>query len=79
MMPKSNSQTAVVNLTAAFAHYNVHHPHSAVGYHSPWECIRRRLLQICLDIWGQIHRLSSTTIRSDGGSLLQADADGAVR
>lgn len=45
MMPKPDSQTAVVNLSVAFAHYNEHHPHSALGYRSPREYIRRKLSQ----------------------------------
>lgn len=45
MMPKPDSQTAVMNLTVAFSHYNEYHPHSALGYRSPREFIRRKLSQ----------------------------------
>ncbi len=41
-MPKSDSQTAVINLSLAFEHYNEYHPHSALGYRSPREYQRRR-------------------------------------
>ncbi|MDN8542666.1 IS3 family transposase [Erwinia sp. BC051422] len=44
-MPKPDSQTAVMNLAVAFTHYNEHHPHSALGYRSPREYIRRKLSQ----------------------------------
>jgi transposase InsO family protein len=42
MMPKPDSQTAVLNLSLAFEHYNEYHPHSALGYRSPKEYQRRR-------------------------------------
>lgn len=45
IIPKPDSQTAVVNLSVAFSHYNEHHLHSARGYRSPRECIRRKLSQ----------------------------------
>ncbi len=45
MMPKPDSQTAVMNLAVAFSHYNEHHPHSALGYRSLREFIRRKLSQ----------------------------------
>ncbi|WP_213760306.1 integrase core domain-containing protein, partial [Citrobacter freundii] len=34
--------TAVKNLAEAFEHYNEWHPHSALGYRSPREYLRRR-------------------------------------
>ncbi|WP_121500658.1 IS3 family transposase [Entomohabitans teleogrylli] len=45
IMPKPDSGTAVMNLAVAFSHYNEHHPHSALGYRSPREYIRRKLSQ----------------------------------
>lgn len=45
IMPKPDSQMAVINLAVAFSHYNEHHPHSALGYCSPREFIRRKLSQ----------------------------------
>lgn len=45
IMPKPDSQTAVMNLAVAFSHYNEPHPHSALGYRSPREYIRRKLSQ----------------------------------
>ncbi|EPD6777329.1 MULTISPECIES: IS3 family transposase [Salmonella] len=45
IMPKPDSQAAVMNLAVAFSHYNEHHPHSALGYRSPREYIRRKLSQ----------------------------------
>nr|ELR5267775.1 IS3 family transposase [Providencia rettgeri] len=42
LMPKPNGLTAVKNLAAAFEHYNEWHPHSALGYRSPREYLRRR-------------------------------------
>ncbi|WP_458646092.1 integrase core domain-containing protein [Citrobacter koseri] len=42
---KPDSQAAVMNLAVAFSHYNEHHPHSALGYRSPREYIRRKLSQ----------------------------------
>ncbi len=44
-MPKPDSQMALINLAVAFSHYNEHHPHSALGYRSPREFIRRELSQ----------------------------------
>lgn len=35
VMPKPDSQTAVMNLAVAFSHYNEHHPPSALRYRSP--------------------------------------------
>lgn len=34
-MPKPDAVTAISNLAIAFEHYNEHHPHSALRYHSP--------------------------------------------
>ncbi|HGG4756902.1 TPA: IS3 family transposase [Salmonella enterica subsp. enterica serovar Ball] len=45
IMPKPDSRTAVMNLAAAFSHYNEHHPHSALESRSPREYIRRKLSQ----------------------------------
>lgn len=45
MMPKPNSRAVVMNLAVAFSHYNEYHPHSALGYRSPREFIRRKLSQ----------------------------------
>ncbi|STX20911.1 insertion element IS2 transposase InsD [Klebsiella pneumoniae] len=45
IMPKPDSRMAVINLAVAFSHYNEHHPHSALGYRSPREYIRRKLSQ----------------------------------
>nr|WP_205956831.1 IS3 family transposase [Pantoea stewartii] len=45
IMPKPDSQAAVMNLAVAFSHYNEHHPHSALGHRSPREYIRRKLSQ----------------------------------
>ncbi|KNC92571.1 transposase [Trabulsiella odontotermitis] len=45
IMPKADSRSALVNLAVAFSHYNEHHPHSALGYRSPREYIRRKLSQ----------------------------------
>lgn len=45
IMPKQDSQMALINLAVAFSHYNEHHPHSALGYRSPREFIRRKLSQ----------------------------------
>ncbi|SPY78225.1 insertion element IS2 transposase InsD [Providencia rustigianii] len=42
LMSKPNGLTAVKNLAAAFEHYNEWHPHSALGYRSPREYLRRR-------------------------------------
>ncbi|CAI1773987.1 insertion element IS2 transposase InsD [Serratia quinivorans] len=45
IMPKADSRSALVNLAIAFSHYNEHPPHSALGYRSPREYIRRKLSQ----------------------------------
>ncbi len=45
IMPKPDGLTAVKNLAEAFEHYNEWHPHSALGYRSPREYIRRKLSQ----------------------------------
>lgn len=45
IMPKPDSRVAVMNLAVAFSHYNEHHPHSALGYRSPRQYIRRKLSQ----------------------------------
>ena len=45
VMAKPDSETAVLKLSIAFSHYNEHHPHSALGYRSPREFIRRKLSQ----------------------------------
>ncbi|MGK0603392.1 IS3 family transposase [Yokenella regensburgei] len=42
IMPKPDGLTAVKNLAEAFEHYNEWHPHSALGYRSPREYLRRR-------------------------------------
>ncbi|EPI3528871.1 IS3 family transposase [Klebsiella sp. 1SOBk12mer] len=42
VMPKPDGLTAVKNLAEAFEHYNEWHPHSALGYRSPREYLRRR-------------------------------------
>ncbi|HGT2667803.1 TPA: IS3 family transposase [Raoultella planticola] len=42
IMPKPDGLTAVKNLAEAFEHYNEWHPHSALGYSSPREYLRRR-------------------------------------
>ncbi len=42
IMPKPDGLTAVKNLAEAFEHYNEWHPHSAQGYRSPREYLRRR-------------------------------------
>ncbi|WP_185749335.1 IS3 family transposase [Pantoea dispersa] len=42
IMPKPDGLTAVKNLAQAFEHYNEWHPHSALGYRSPREYLRRR-------------------------------------
>ncbi|HHN8383993.1 TPA: IS3 family transposase [Klebsiella quasipneumoniae] len=43
IMPKPDGLTAVKNLAEAFEHYNEWHPHSALGYRSPREYLRRRI------------------------------------
>lgn len=42
IMPKRDGLTAVKNLAEAFEHYNEWHPHSALGYRSSREYLRRR-------------------------------------
>lgn len=42
IMPKPDRLTAVKNLAEACEHYNEWHPHSALGYRSPREYLRRR-------------------------------------
>ncbi|MBL1804267.1 IS3 family transposase [Klebsiella pneumoniae] len=42
IMSKPDGLTAVKNLAEAFEHYNEWHPHSALGYRSPREYLRRR-------------------------------------
>lgn len=42
IMPKPDGLTTVKNLAKAFEHYNEWHPHSALGYRSPREYLRRR-------------------------------------
>lgn len=60
LMLKPDNQAAVMNLAVAFNHYNEHHPHSALGYRSPREYIRRRLSQPYerKNVW--IYRAKST-------------------
>ena len=45
IMPKPDGLTAAKNLAEAFEHYNEWHSHSALGYRSPREYIRRKLSQ----------------------------------
>ncbi|HIH8983123.1 TPA: integrase core domain-containing protein, partial [Serratia marcescens] len=42
VMPRPDARTAVQKLAMAFEHYNEWHPHSALGYRSPREYLRRR-------------------------------------
>ncbi|EFC2566858.1 IS3 family transposase [Escherichia coli] len=42
VMPKPDGLTAAKNLAEAFEHYNVWHPHSALGYRSPREYLRQQ-------------------------------------
>lgn len=42
VMPRPDARTAVQNLAMVFEHYNEWHPHSALGYRSPREYLRRR-------------------------------------
>lgn len=43
IMPKQDELTTAKNLAEAFEHYNEWHPpHSALGYRSPREYLRRR-------------------------------------
>ncbi|EPW6215482.1 IS3 family transposase [Escherichia coli] len=44
IMPKPDGLTAAKNLTEAFEHYNEWHPHSALGYRSPREYRRQRVM-----------------------------------
>ncbi|MDT1892875.1 transposase, partial [Acinetobacter baumannii] len=55
IMPKPDGLTAAKNLAEAFEHYNEWHPHSALGYRSPREYLRRRTInglsdKKCLEI-----------------------------
>ena len=59
IMPKPDSQTAVLNLSLAFEHYNEYHPHSALGYRSPREETINLSGNRCMDIWGQNHSPTS--------------------
>uniref|UniRef100_UPI002FF074CE integrase core domain-containing protein n=1 Tax=Escherichia marmotae TaxID=1499973 RepID=UPI002FF074CE len=43
-MPKPNVRTALHNLAVAIEHYNENHPHSALGYRSPREYRRQRVM-----------------------------------
>lgn len=43
-MPKPNVRTALHNLAVAIEHYNENHPHSALGYRSPQEYRRQRVM-----------------------------------
>ncbi|MBS0899634.1 transposase [Pantoea dispersa] len=43
IMPKPDSQTALIKLAVAFSHYNEHYPHRALGYRTTREFIRRKL------------------------------------
>ncbi len=43
-MPKANIRTALHNLAVAIEHYNENHPHSALGYRSPREYRRQRVM-----------------------------------
>lgn len=43
IMPKPDGLTAVKHLAEAFEHYNEWHPHSALGYRSPREYMRRHI------------------------------------
>ncbi|MEF4859788.1 integrase core domain-containing protein, partial [Escherichia coli] len=43
-MPKPNVRTALHNLAVAIKHYNENHPHSALGYRSPREYRRQRVM-----------------------------------
>ena len=57
IMPKPDGLTAVKNLAEAFEHYNKWHPHSARGYRSPREYLRRRAGKglrdkTCMEIYG---------------------------
>ncbi|WDB54832.1 IS3 family transposase [Escherichia albertii] len=42
VMPKPDGLTAAKNLAEAFEHYNEWHPHSALGYRSPREYLRKQ-------------------------------------
>lgn len=41
IMPRPDGLTAVKNLAASLEHDNKGHPHSALGYRSPWDNLRR--------------------------------------
>ena len=45
IMANPDSLAAVINPAVVFIHYNKRHPHSALGYQSPQEYIRRKLSQ----------------------------------
>lgn len=47
-MPKPDVRTALINLAAAFKHYNENHLHSALGYLSPREYRSKRIV----GVWG---------------------------
>ncbi len=60
IMLKFDGLTAVKNLSEAFEHYNAWHPHSALGYRSPREYLRRQTSnrlsdKKCIKIQGPIH------------------------
>ncbi|MGF6476538.1 hypothetical protein ABIE06_003384 [Pantoea dispersa] len=44
IMPKPDGLTTVKNCAEAFEYYNGWHPHSALGYRSPREYLRRRTI-----------------------------------
>lgn len=75
-MPKPDGLTVVKNLAEAFGHYNEWHPHSALGYRSPREHLRRRTSnglsdKKCLEILGPIHAARSF-IRRAATTFFQA-------
>ena len=43
-MPKPNVRTALHNLAVAIEHYNENHPHCTLGYRSPREYRRQRVM-----------------------------------
>nr|WP_302184654.1 integrase core domain-containing protein [Klebsiella pneumoniae] len=49
--PKPDGLTAARYLAVAFEHYNEWHPHSALGYRSPREYLRRRTSNGLSDKW----------------------------
>ena len=51
IMPKPDGLTAARYLAVAFEHYNEWHPHSALGYRSPREYLRRRTSNGLSDKW----------------------------